>query len=80
MDQPIIALRRVTIGEGAWIGQNACIIGCCIGRNAVIGANAVVLHDIPDNSVAVGAPAKVIKHLNTGVNSRAVSKTCTGFN
>lgn len=63
LNQPIIQKKPVTIGEGSWIGENACIIGCTIGKHCVIGANAVVTHDIPDYSVAVGAPARVIKSL-----------------
>jgi len=61
MDQPVIPLNPVTIGEGAWIGQNVCIIGCKIGRNCVIGANSVVLEDIPDFAVAAGVPARVLR-------------------
>lgn len=61
MDQPIIQNGIVEIGEGSWLGHNACVLGASIGRHCVIGANAVVVSDIPDYSVAVGAPAKVIK-------------------
>jgi acetyltransferase-like isoleucine patch superfamily enzyme len=63
MDQAVRGLRPVHIGDGAWIGQNACIIGCSIGRNSVVGANSVVLEDIPDHSVAVGSPARVVRRL-----------------
>ncbi len=61
MHQPVLVKGKVTIGDGSWIGENACIIGACIGRNCVIGANAVVTRDVPDYSVAVGAPAVVIR-------------------
>lgn len=61
MKQGIKQLKNVCIGDGAWIGENACIIGASIGKNCVIGANSVVTKDIPDFSVAVGAPARVIK-------------------
>jgi acetyltransferase-like isoleucine patch superfamily enzyme len=54
----------VTIGDGAWIGENACVIGASVGKNAVIGANAVVTQDVPDFSVAVGVPARIIKRYN----------------
>lgn len=66
MCQKIRFAGSVVIGEGSWIGENACIIGASVGRNCVIGANAVVTRDIPDYSVAVGAPAKVIKTYNFG--------------
>jgi acetyltransferase-like isoleucine patch superfamily enzyme len=52
------------IGDGSWIGENACIIGAHVGKNCVIGANAVVTSDIPDYSVAVGVPAVVIKRFD----------------
>lgn len=61
MNQGIRQLKNVSIGDGAWIGENACIIGADVGKNSVIGANSVVTRDIPDFSVAVGSPARVIK-------------------
>lgn len=61
MFQPVQQKKQVVIGDGAWIGENVCIIGASVGKNSVIGANAVVTKDIPDYCVAVGAPAKVIK-------------------
>lgn len=64
MDQPVKQLNEVQIGDGAWIGENVCIIGASVGRNSVIGANSVVTRNIPDLCVAVGAPARVIKQYN----------------
>lgn len=64
MHQPVIFKSAVSIGQGTWIGEHACIIGARIGKNCVIGANAVVTSDIPDYSVAVGAPARVIRRYN----------------
>lgn len=61
MHQPVRFKKAVEIGDGCWIGENACIIGARIGKNCVIGANAVVTRDIPDYSVAVGMPAEVIR-------------------
>lgn len=61
INQPVQFAGAVEIGDGSWIGENACIIGVKVGKNCVIGANAVVLTDIPDYSVAVGIPAMVIK-------------------
>jgi acetyltransferase-like isoleucine patch superfamily enzyme len=64
--RPVIAqglrqLADVSIGDGAWIGENVCIIGASVGRNSVIGANSVVTRSIADHTVAVGAPAVAIK-------------------
>jgi acetyltransferase-like isoleucine patch superfamily enzyme len=65
MDQPIQQIADVEIGEGTWIGHNACVLGVQIGRNCVIGANAVVTRNIPDYCVAVGVPAVIIKRYDT---------------
>lgn len=55
----------VSIGDGCWIGEKACILpGVKIGKKCIIGANSVVTKSIPDYSIAVGNPAKVIKKYN----------------
>jgi len=62
MAQGITDPSPVRIGDGAWIGENAVVLGgVTIGRGAVIGANSVVLGDVPEYSVAVGAPARVVR-------------------
>jgi len=61
LKQPIKQIGSVLIGDGTWIGENACIIGAKIGENCVVGANAVVTKDIPDYCVVVGLPAVIIK-------------------
>ena len=54
--------KRVTIGEGAWIGTNAVTTaGVCIGAHAVVGAGSVVTKDVPDYSVVCGNPAKLLR-------------------
>lgn len=65
LSQPIKQLAGVHIGDGSWVGENACIIGASIGKHCVIGANAVVTKDIPDYCVVVGIPAKIIKRYDT---------------
>jgi acetyltransferase-like isoleucine patch superfamily enzyme len=64
IDQPVVQINPVIIGDGAWIGENVCVIGACVGKNSVIGSNSVVTKDIPDYCVAIGAPAKIIKRYN----------------
>ena len=64
MYQPIIQNGTVEIGEGTWLGENACVLGVKIGKHCVIGANSVVTHDIPDYSVAVGVPARIVRRYN----------------
>lgn len=61
MDQPIQQIGDVEIGEGSWLGHNACVLGVRIGKGCVVGANAVVTKDLPDYCVAVGAPAVIIR-------------------
>ena len=65
LNQPIRQNGIVEIGEGSWLGHNACVLGASIGKHCVIGANSVVTHDIPDYSVAVGSPAKIIRRYDS---------------
>ena len=51
-----------TIGDGAYIGAGAKIIGgITVGDHCRIGANAVVVKDMPPHSVAVCSPTQVIR-------------------
>lgn len=75
MHQRVRFKREVEIGDGSWIGENACIIGARVGKNCVIGANAVVTVDIPDYSVAVGVPAVVIKQFDQQLKKWVALKT-----
>lgn len=61
INQPIRQLQPVVIGEGSWLGENACIIGASIGKHCVVGANSVVARNAPPYCVLVGAPAVIIK-------------------
>jgi acetyltransferase-like isoleucine patch superfamily enzyme len=63
--QGISEPEPVRIGDGAWLGQNVCVLpGVQIGKHSIIGANAVVTKSVPDFSIAVGSPAVVIKKYN----------------
>ncbi len=64
IDQPIRQTNPVVIGDGAWLGENVCVIGASVGKNSVIGSNSVVTKNIPDYCVAVGSPAVIIKRYN----------------
>jgi len=69
-DQGITKVEEVEIGEGTWIGINACILpGCKIGKQCVIGANSVVTKSFPDYSVIGGNPARVIKQYSNKTKS-----------
>ncbi len=52
--------KRISIGDGSWIG-NHCVIMANIGRRCIVGAGSVVVEPIEDDSIAVGNPARVIK-------------------
>ena len=61
-DQGRRDIQPVSIGDGAWLGQNVVVLpGAQIGRGAVVGANSVVRGKVPDFSLAVGAPARVVR-------------------
>ena len=56
--------KRITIGNGVWIGAGTIIIsGVNIGEKSVIGAGSVVNKDIPNFSVATGNPCRVIRRI-----------------
>ena len=68
MDQPVIFKNEVNIGDGSWIGENACVLGVSIGKNCIVGANSVVTKAVPDYCVVAGAPAKIIKYFDEKTN------------
>jgi acetyltransferase-like isoleucine patch superfamily enzyme len=55
-----------SVGDGAWIGAHATIVGCHVGAGAVVAANAVVVDDVPADAVVAGAPARVIRMRRAG--------------
>lgn len=62
IDQPTAEPRKVTIGNGAFLGVAAVILrGVTVGDGAYVGAGAVVTTDVPAHSVAVGNPARVVR-------------------
>lgn len=55
----------IVIGENAWIGARAVLLGGArIGTGAIVGAAAVVDFDVPAYSVVAGNPARVVRRLD----------------
>lgn len=62
----------IWIGEGAWIGTNAIILGgVTIGHHAIVAAGAVVVKDILPGTIVGGAPAKAIGRVSGFENANA---------
>jgi len=60
--QFIDTYKPIVIGDYAWIGMRATILGgITIGEGAVVMAGAVVTHDVPPFAVVGGVPARVIR-------------------
>jgi len=63
--------KPIRIGENAWIGSGAMILGgVTIGPGAIVGARNVVTKDVPAFCVVVGNPARIIKNRLTGEKER----------
>jgi serine acetyltransferase len=58
------------IGDGAYIGAGACILGgVIVGVGAKVGANSVVLMDVPAGATAVGVPASIVRSAECQIQS-----------
>lgn len=72
----VFSKGSVTVEDGAWIGEGACILpGVRIGRHAIVGANAVVTHDVPPYTIVAGVPARVLRTLGAGDSHATPTKT-----
>jgi putative colanic acid biosynthesis acetyltransferase WcaF len=56
-----LIVRPVVIGNGAWLGARALVLGgVTVGTNAVIAVGSVVDKDITDAAIVGGTPARPI--------------------
>lgn len=64
LDQPLLP-GRITIGQGAWVGYGAFIVGnVSVGERSVVGANSVVTRSVPAYTVVAGVPARPVKRFD----------------
>lgn len=57
-----VPARPITIGRGAWIGFDCCVLpGVTIGEGSVVGARSVVRSDVEPFTIVAGNPARVIR-------------------
>lgn len=65
--------REIVIGENVWITSRVVILpGVRIGKNSVIAAGSVVASDIPPNVLAGGVPARPIRPVERGKDSKII--------
>lgn len=86
---PFAAARRiqspglgqpVTLGDGVWLGFDACVLpGVTIGDGAIVGARSVVTEDIPAYSIAAGNPARIVRQLDPEESKRDVAAAIAEF-
>src|SRR4029077_4477427 len=62
---PLAAVKRVTIGDSAWIGQRGIICpGVTVGDGAVVSAGSVVMTDVAPYTIVAGNPARRISYVD----------------
>lgn len=64
------AAAGVHIGQNAWIGARAILLGSAhIGEGAIVGSAAVITEDVPPFAIAAGNPARIVGWTGRGSTS-----------
>ena len=63
---PTLVKRGASIGSGAVL-----LCGITVGENAMIGAGSVVTKDVPPNAIVAGNPARVMKFISSGTQTKS---------
>lgn len=54
--------KPIEVGDGAWIGAAATILGgVSIGSGSIVAAGSVVTKDVPPNAIVAGVPARIVR-------------------
>lgn len=62
--------KPIVVKRNAWLGADVKVLaGVTIGENAIVAAGSVVTKDVPDNMVVAGCPARVIRPIDSHVES-----------
>lgn len=51
--------RAISIGDNAWIGTGAIVVGTSVGEGSIVGAGSVVTSRVPPKSLVKGNPAQI---------------------
>lgn len=63
--------KEIHVGEDCWIGGNVVILpGVSIGRGSVVGAGSVVTKSVDEFTVVAGNPARVIRKIETAMDTK----------
>lgn len=66
-------VRPTVVGKGASVGSGSTILcNLNIGENALVGAGSVVTKSVPANAIVAGNPARVLRYINTTMETTNV--------
>ncbi len=66
-----ISLPKTVLKKGCSIGSGATILpGVTIGQDAMVGAGSVVTTSVPPGTVVVGNPARIVRYVDSGKETR----------